>query len=60
VKDYPRAGFKDGVKKAMCGLCERKPETTYNNFVADFGEAYVEGYSRVGKKMMEALMATED
>lgn len=38
---FPRADFdKEGLKKAMCGLCHSKPNTTYDNFVGMFGVKY--------------------
>lgn len=37
VGAFPRLGFKDQFLEIMCGLCAYKPETTYDNFVADFG-----------------------
>lgn len=46
--EFPRKGLVDGVTNAACGLCRQKPDATYDGFVADFGEKYVEGYSRVG------------
>jgi hypothetical protein len=45
VKELPLVQFKESVKRKMCGLCQNKPETTYDNFVRDFGERLVEGYS---------------
>jgi hypothetical protein len=60
VKEYPRTEFKAGIKETMCGLCVSKPETTYDNFVGDFGEAWVQGYSRVGKRGMDMILATDD
>ena len=50
AKEYPRSGFKTGVIQKMCGFCKTKPETTYDNFVGDFGEEMVEGYSRKGHR----------
>ncbi|KAL2826677.1 hypothetical protein BDW59DRAFT_63025 [Aspergillus cavernicola] len=44
VGELPLLGFKESVKKIMCGLCVHKPETTYDNFVGAFGKRYVEGY----------------
>ncbi|KFZ23457.1 hypothetical protein V502_02070 [Pseudogymnoascus sp. VKM F-4520 (FW-2644)] len=44
VKALPLHNFKEGVKKIMCGLCLHKPETTYDNFVKEFGISYVPGY----------------
>ena len=38
---FPRVDFnRNGVKKLMCGLCQRKPDTTYDNFVGLFGVKY--------------------
>lgn len=40
VGAFPRDGFKDGFVQIMCGLCRDKPDTTYDNFVSDFGKLY--------------------
>ncbi|KAF4631044.1 hypothetical protein G7Y89_g7092 [Cudoniella acicularis] len=48
VKEYPRLGFKKGILRILCGLCREKPETTYDSFLSDIGEKYVEGYSTEG------------
>lgn len=50
VEAFPRVNFKEGIKEIMCELCRKKPETTYDNFVGDFGEKYVENYDRTGKR----------
>lgn len=60
VKEYPRTGFRDGVKEFMCGFCRTKPETTYDNFVADFGELFVEGYTEVGHRLVDVVLGTRD
>lgn len=52
---FPREDFKEGIKSIMCALCKKKPETTYDNFVAEFGEKYVEGYDRTGKRVIDFL-----
>jgi hypothetical protein len=36
-------------------LCSIKPETTYNNFQGDFGERYLKGYSRKGKRIVDII-----
>jgi hypothetical protein len=36
--------MKERFTKAVCGLCERRPESTYDNFARDFGERFVPGY----------------
>ncbi|KAH8591591.1 hypothetical protein B0O99DRAFT_631827 [Bisporella sp. PMI_857] len=60
VKEFPRHGFREGVKDALCGLCVSKPETTYDNFVADFGTRFVDGYSVKGKLAIDFILAAED
>lgn len=38
MKAFPRAGFNsEGFKSIMCWLCRTKPETTYDNFVGEYG-----------------------
>ncbi|KAK5049006.1 hypothetical protein LTR84_005428 [Exophiala bonariae] len=37
VGAFPRLGFKDQFIGIMCGLCAYKPETTYDNFVGEWG-----------------------
>ncbi|KAL2808082.1 hypothetical protein BJX63DRAFT_424902 [Aspergillus granulosus] len=58
IAKLPLLDFKEGFKKLMCGLCVHKPETTADNFVRDFGERFVEGYS--SKTMVDALMQPID
>ncbi len=41
---YPRLEIKEQFKNDMCAIVRTKPQTTYDNFVRDFGERYVEGY----------------
>lgn len=60
VKEFPRGGYREGIKDVLCGLCRDKPNTTYDNFVSEFGVAYVEGYSLEGKKFLDLLAAAED
>ncbi|KAH8665463.1 metal dependent phosphohydrolase [Ilyonectria robusta] len=41
MKLFPRSGFTfEGLKRTMCGLCNAKPSTTYDNFVGDFGTRF--------------------
>jgi hypothetical protein len=44
VAEFPRLQFKQGFTQAVCGICERHPDTTYDNFARDFGERFVAGY----------------
>ncbi|KAI8068649.1 hypothetical protein BC940DRAFT_298712 [Gongronella butleri] len=54
----PRTGFKQGFKELMCNLCIHKPETTYDNYVKDFGDRFVEGYK--APSSVERTMYTLD
>jgi hypothetical protein len=55
VKEFPRLGLMAGLKEVMCHLCRTKPETTYDNTVGEWGDKYVEGYDRTGKKTQDLL-----
>ena len=41
---FPRLQMKRQLKECLCGIAQARPETTYENFVRDFGERFVEGY----------------
>ena len=41
---FPRLQMKRRLKECLCGMAQARPETTYENFVRDFGERFVEGY----------------
>lgn len=55
VQQYPRLGLKEGIKDMMCWLCETKPQTTYDNFVGQYGERFVEGYNLQGKSIVDFM-----
>ncbi|KIV96058.1 hypothetical protein PV10_03640 [Exophiala mesophila] len=40
VHAFPRSNFKNELIHIMCGLCRDKPQTTFDNFVSDFGVIY--------------------
>ncbi len=40
VKEFPREGFREDLVSIMCGLCREKKETTFDNFVSEFGRKY--------------------
>ena len=44
IKAYPRCNMINELNEIFCGLCENKPETTYDNFAAAYGIRGVEGY----------------
>ncbi|MGX9176635.1 hypothetical protein [Mesorhizobium sp. BHbdii] len=44
VKEFPRLEMKRRMSRCFCHIAEARPETTYDNFVRDFGERYIPGY----------------
>ena len=47
------------LKDNMCHLCVTKPDTTIDNTVGEWGEKFVEGYSRVGKRASDMLQTCD-
>jgi HD domain len=55
-KEYPRLNsMKEAATELLCNVCRKKPETTYDNFLRDYGEKHVEGYNATGKKVIDIL-----
>jgi hypothetical protein len=44
VEEFPRLDMKRRMTRCFCHIAETRPETTYDNFIRDFGERYVFGY----------------
>src|SRR5262249_27106295 len=44
---FPRLKMKQQFAQACCRLVTEKPETSYDNFLRDFGERFVRGYTTV-------------
>ena len=44
LHEYPRLSLKSQLTNCLCAVVRRKPATTYDNFMRDFGERYVSGY----------------
>ncbi len=44
VDEFPRLEMKQRFTRAVCGIVETRPATTYDNFARDFGERFVPGY----------------
>jgi hypothetical protein len=45
LAEFPRLEMKRQMAGCFCSIAQHHPETTYDNFVRDFGERYVAGYS---------------
>ncbi|KAK3368321.1 hypothetical protein B0H63DRAFT_504253 [Podospora didyma] len=57
VRDFPKDGFKTGVNDTVTWLCQTKPSTTVDNWMQPWGEHYVPGYSPVGQRAFDRLLA---
>lgn len=44
VDVFPRLEMKRRMSHCFCRIAETQPQTTYDNFVRDFGERFVPGY----------------
>jgi hypothetical protein len=44
VGEFPRLDMKKRMSRCFCHIAQTRPETTYDNFVRDFGERFVPGY----------------
>src|SRR6267143_265488 len=45
LAEFPRLALKNEFKDCLCNIVRRKPATTFDNIVRDFGVRYVEGYT---------------
>jgi len=44
LAEFPRLQMKRQLSECLTGIARAKPETTYENFLRDFGERFVPGY----------------
>jgi hypothetical protein len=44
LSEFPRLRMKDRFTEACCRLVKKRPETSHDNFLRDFGERFVPGY----------------
>jgi hypothetical protein len=52
---FPRLELKTYINGVWTWLCRVKPQTTYDNFVGDWGQQSVEGYDRRGKQLIDVV-----
>jgi hypothetical protein len=45
VAEFPRLDMKSRMTRCFCQIAKAHPETSYDNFLRDFGERYVPGYN---------------
>jgi hypothetical protein len=56
VAEYPRqTGLKKYLDDLMVSFCVVKPQVTYSTPAGDWGEKYVEGYTRVGNRPIDIM-----
>ena len=54
LAEFPKQpGLKKYLTDLFIGFCVTKPQVTYANLQGDFGERYVPGYTRVGKRAID-------
>ena len=41
---FPRLQMKRQMRESLCAIARARPQTTYENFIRDFGERFVPGY----------------
>jgi hypothetical protein len=44
IETFPRLQMKSKMTYCFCNIARSHPETTYDNFIRDFGERFVPGY----------------
>src|SRR6267154_2337841 len=45
LAEFPRLAIKNRLQTCLCNVVRRKPETSFDNVLRDFGNRYVEGFT---------------
>jgi|SRR5579864_541425 len=45
LTEFPRFVFKNQFKERLCSVVRRKPATSFDNVLRDFGSRYIEGFT---------------
>jgi len=45
LTEFPRLAFKNQFRTSLCNVVRRKPATSFDNILRDFGIRYVEGFT---------------
>jgi HD superfamily phosphodiesterase len=45
LAEFPRLALKTQLKSRLCSIIRRKPATSFDNILRDFGNAYVDGFT---------------
>ncbi|KAF2733349.1 hypothetical protein EJ04DRAFT_553393 [Polyplosphaeria fusca] len=57
VDEFPRPNYKEYHKDVLSNICRVKPQTTYENGLAGWGEKYVANYTRIGHRFIDFFEA---
>jgi len=55
TKEFPFKRQKALFIDVAIHLCQFKPETTYDNVIGDFGDKYLQNYTRVGHRLVDVM-----
>jgi hypothetical protein len=45
LAEFPRLALKNQLRASLCNIVRRKPATSFDNILRDFGTRYVEGFA---------------
>jgi HD domain-containing protein len=45
LAEFPRLALKNQLRSSLCNIVRRKPATSFDNILRDFGTRYVEGFT---------------
>jgi hypothetical protein len=45
LTEFPRLALKNQLRSSLCNIVRRKPATSFDNILRDFGTRYVEGFT---------------
>lgn len=55
VETFPRTGLQGEVRGIAVHLCQTKKATTVDNWVSQFGEKYIPGFSLAGERVIDYI-----
>ncbi|KAH7109114.1 hypothetical protein B0J11DRAFT_500009 [Dendryphion nanum] len=55
LEAFPRTRFRSYFIGTLAHLCQLKPQTTYDSFLAGFGEKYVPKYNKTGHRVVDLI-----
>ncbi|KAI1812733.1 hypothetical protein GGS20DRAFT_518478 [Poronia punctata] len=55
IAEFPTDEFQKGAVETFTWLAKTKPEASYNNFIQDFGTAFVHGFNATGHRQFDRI-----